>query len=145
MYAFFSSLFASDIFLSAVGASVIAQLIKTALDTVRDRRFNWRSLFRGAGMPSSHTATVVGLSAAMWQAEGPTPLFFATFIFSCIVIRDVMGDKVFAVHQEKILNDFIEEVTQGKPVQWQHLTGHTAVEVVAGFFVGLAVAGFVCL
>lgn len=133
------------IFLSALLSSVIAQSIKAALDAWRTRRFDWRSLFRGAGMPSSHTATVVGLSAAVWFAEGATHLFFVTLALSAIVVRDVMGDKVFAAHQEKIINEFFDDVSEGRPVKWKHLIGHTGVEVAAGVFVGLAVAAAVTL
>lgn len=133
------------ILLSAFFSSAAAQVIKTAIDTWRVGRFNWRSLFRGAGMPSSHTATVVGLSAAVWFSEGPSHLFFVTLVLSSIVIRDVMGDKVFAAHQEKIINEFFDDVSEGRPVKWKHLIGHTGIEVAAGCSVGIIVAAATCL
>lgn len=137
--------FTDKILLSALYSSVIAQVIKTAIDTWKNRRFNWRSLFRGAGMPSSHTATVVGLAMAVYLSEGFTHLFFVTLVLAAIVVRDVMGDKVFATHQEKIINDFLDDLSQGRPVQWKHLIGHTGVEVTAGIIVGLLTAWIIFL
>ncbi len=127
------------VFISVFWAVVLAQVLKTLLDIKQHRRFDWRWLFRGAGMPSSHTATVVSLTLAVYLFEGVTTLFLVTLVFAGIVIRDVIGDKVFATHQENIINRFIQQVLHHDKVQWNHLIGHTLVEVVAGFVLGVLV------
>ena len=140
-----ATVLANPVFLSSLLASVTAQAVKTLIDVWRHRRFDWRWMLRGAGMPSSHTATVVGLTASVWLSEGPTTVFFVTLALSAIVVRDVIGDKVFAAHQEKIINEFLSDLALGRPIQWKHLIGHTVVEVAAGFAVGLGVAWAVFL
>ncbi len=127
------------IFLSVFWAVVLAQVLKTLLDIKQHRRFDWRWLFRGAGMPSSHTATVASLTTAVFLHEGVTTLFIVTLVFAGIVIRDVIGDKVFATHQENIINRFMQQLLHHEKVQWNHLIGHTLVEVAAGLVLGVAV------
>ena len=121
------------VLLSVFVSVISAQLLKTIFDTIRTHHFNWRSLFRGAGMPSSHTATVTSLAIGVYLYEGFTTQFIIAFVFAALVIRDVIGDKVFATHQENIINRFIEEIRHHQKVTWNHLIGHSLVEVSAGF------------
>lgn len=129
----------NPIFQATLGSSIVAQLLKTAFDYWRHKKFNWRSLFRGAGMPSSHTATVVGLVISVFVVEGVSNIFMIVLCLSSIVIRDVIGDKVFATHQENIINNIVQQLLHHEKVQWNHLIGHTIVEVIAGAIVGAVV------
>lgn len=127
----------NPIFLSVGSAVILAQLLKTMFDYRRNGKFKWQSLLRGAGMPSSHTATVIALTLSVYLVEGINSLFLITFFFASIVIRDVIGDKVFATHQEKIINGIIDQISKHEKVVWTHLTGHTLTEVFAGMIVGI--------
>jgi len=118
---------------------VAAQFIKTILDWITHGEFHWQSLFRGAGMPSSHTATVTALTTSIYLTEGVTNLFIVALIFAIIVVRDVIGDKIFAVHQENLINKIIQQLSRHEKVEWTHLIGHSITEVVAGLTLGLGV------
>lgn len=129
----------NPIFLSVFVSVVSAQIIKTILDIITNKHFDWRSLLRGAGMPSSHTATVTSLTLAVYLIEGYTTVFLVTLILSIIVIRDVIGDKIFATHQENIMNRLIQQIIRHEKVQWNHLIGHTLVEVFFGMLLAVCV------
>lgn len=129
----------NPIFQSVALSVIVAQLVKTIIDVVTHHHFDWRWLFRGAGMPSSHTATVVALALSVYFVEGLTTLFIITLVFAAIVVRDVIGDKVFATHQENIINRLIQQIVHHEKVSWNHLIGHTLVEVFAGTLIAVAI------
>lgn len=125
----------------AVAISVtLAQLMKVILDY---KGFDLGALFTGAGMPSSHTATVVSLTLAVFLTEGLSTLFIITLVLSAIVVRDVLGDKIFAKQQEDKINQFFKEFVKEQVIQWKHLIGHTISEVLAGVALGIIVTLFV--
>ena len=129
----------NPIFQTTLTAVIIAQILKAILDYWRLKHFHWQSLFRGAGMPSSHTATVAALTLSVIIVEGINTLSIVTFVFASIVIRDVIGDKIFAVHQEKKINIIIQQLLRQEKVEWTHLIGHTITEVIAGMILGVLV------
>lgn len=135
----------NPIVVSSFFAMCGAQLVKSALAWRANGRFHWRYLFVAAGMPSSHTATVTALSAAIYAADGPSNLFIASTVLSLIVVRDVIGDRAFAQEQENILNRIFDKITRGQfeAAKWNTLIGHTLKEVAAGFLLGLAVTAVV--
>lgn len=133
------NVFANKIVLSVTIAVFSAQILKTLIDYVKEGHFHWQSLFRGAGMPSSHTATVSALTLSVLLSEGFGTFFIITFFFSAIVIRDVIGDKVFAIHQERMINKLFQQMLKHEKVEWHNLIGHTFTEVFAGLFLGLLV------
>ncbi len=130
------AILSNEIVQAVVASMMIAQLIKLVTD---DRPFNPGTLFRGAGMPSSHTSTVVALTTAVYITEGLSSLFLVTLFLSGIVLRDVLGDKMFAKHQEDKINNFLKEVVDNKEIHWKHLIGHTISEVGAGIVLGITV------
>ena len=93
------------------------------------------------GMPSSHTAITVALTAAVAYESGVTSLFFVCVIFSLIVIRDSMGVRASVGEQAKVLNALSSRLKLKKKVQI--VLGHTPFQVAVGFTVGLAVATLV--
>ena len=136
--------FISSKIIWSVAASVsAAQIVKWLIHYRRTRKWDWRWLFRDAGMPSAHTATVTALAVSVFIIEGVTTLSLAVFVLSAIVVRDVIGDKIFATKQENALNNVIkkiEHLLQGDKVEWRHFTGHTITEVVAGFMLALIIS-----
>ncbi|UFX83421.1 divergent PAP2 family protein [Candidatus Absconditicoccus praedator] len=127
----------NQILIATVVSTVLAQIIKTILDVFRLKKFERQSLFRGAGMPSSHTATVVALALSVYLVEGASTIFIVTLVFASIVIRDVIGDKIFATHQENILNKIIKDIVKTKKLKRNHLIGHSIIEVFFGIIVGI--------
>jgi len=129
----------NPIFIATALASIVAQVIKTIIDTFHEGHFHWQSLFRGAGMPSSHTATVIALTLSVYLVEGLTTLFLVTFFIAAIVVRDVIGDKIFATHQQNIINNVVQQMMHHEKVSWNHLIGHSITEVLAGTVLGVSV------
>lgn len=135
----------NPVLVSCLVSVVVAQLIKTAFAWKENGRFHWRYLFLAAHMPSSHTATVTALSLSLILTEGLSTLSIATLIFSFIIIRDVIGDKAFAQHQEDVMNEMFDKITQGQfeELAWDDLIGHTGREVIAGLAIGVSITAIV--
>ncbi|PKL05797.1 MAG: acid phosphatase, partial [Spirochaetae bacterium HGW-Spirochaetae-9] len=87
----------NPIFLSAFFSLLIAQFIKAVIALIKARRsedlreamftFFWRT----GGMPSSHSAVAISISAAVALTEGFSNLFIVSLFLSLIVIRDALG------------------------------------------------------
>jgi acid phosphatase family membrane protein YuiD len=129
--------------LAPVVAWTIAQVAKVVLYSVRERRLNLRVLALTGGMPSSHSAIVMGLTTAIGKYSGPTsPQFAIALIFSFVVMYDAAGLRRAAGRQAAILNRLVEDLVHMRGVQEQklrELLGHTPVEVLVGAVLGVAV------
>jgi len=121
----------------------IAQIAKVTLTSVRQRRLNLRVLAETGGMPSSHSAIVMGLTAAIGKYAGPTSAAFAiALIFSFVVMYDAAGLRRAAGRQAEVLNRLVEDLVHMRGVQEERLRellGHTPVEVLVGAVLGVAV------
>ena len=124
-------------------AWTICQAAKVTLTSVRERRLNLRVLAETGGMPSSHSAIVMGLTASIGKYAGVTsPQFAIALIFSFVVMYDAAGLRRAAGRQAAILNRLVEDLVHMRGVQepmLRELLGHTPVEVLVGAVIGVAV------
>jgi acid phosphatase family membrane protein YuiD len=129
--------------LAPIVAWSIAQAAKVILYSVRERRLNLRVLAVTGGMPSSHSAIVMGLTTAIGKYAGPTsPQFAIALIFSFVVMYDAAGLRRAAGRQAAILNRLVEDLVHMRGVQEQklrELLGHTPIEVLVGAVLGVVV------
>jgi acid phosphatase family membrane protein YuiD len=129
--------------LAPIVAWAIAQAAKVIMTSMRQRRLNLRVLAETGGMPSSHAAIVMGLSAAVGKYAGVTSAAFAiALIFSFVVMYDAAGLRRAAGRQAAILNRLVEDLVHMRGMQEQRLRellGHTPVEVLAGAMLGIVV------
>jgi acid phosphatase family membrane protein YuiD len=129
--------------LAPLVAWAIAQVAKVTLRSVRERRLNLRVLAEMGGMPSSHSAIVMGLTAATGKYAGVTSASFAiALIFSFVVMYDAAGLRRAAGRQAEVLNRLVEDLVHMRGVQearLRELLGHTPMEVLAGAVLGIAV------
>jgi uncharacterized protein len=129
--------------LAPIVAWSIAQAAKVILYSVRERRLNLRVLAVTGGMPSSHSAIVMGLTTATGKYAGLTsPEFAIALIFSFVVMYDAAGLRRAAGRQAAILNRLVEDLVHMRGVQEQklrELLGHTPVEVLVGAVLGVSV------
>jgi acid phosphatase family membrane protein YuiD len=127
----------------ALVAWAIAQVLKVALTSVRERRLNLRVLAETGGMPSSHAAIVMGLTSAIGRLNGVTSAPFAiALIFSVVVMYDAQGVRRAAGRQAAVLNQLIDDLfslRQFKDDRLRELLGHTPFEVLVGAALGVAV------
>jgi acid phosphatase family membrane protein YuiD len=126
-------------------AWLIAQLLKTVVSIVTERRLNFVSLMASGGMPSSHSATVSALAISIGLTEGfASPFFAIAFFFAYIVMYDAAGVRRETGEQAKILNKILVDLTEGHtdemPKQLKELVGHTPLQVFAGAVLGIAIA-----
>lgn len=129
--------------LAPLVAWTIAQVTKVVYTSVRQRRLNLRVLAETGGMPSSHSAIVMGLAASVGKYSGVSSAAFAiALIFSLVVMYDAAGVRRAAGRQAEILNRLVEDLVHMRGVQEQklrELLGHTPVEVLVGAVLGVVV------
>jgi uncharacterized protein len=123
-------------------AWTIAQTAKVIIYSVREHRLNLRVLAVTGGMPSSHSAIVMGMTTAVGKYAGVNSAAFAiALIFSFVVMYDAAGLRRAAGRQAAILNRLVEDLVNMRGVQeakLRELLGHTPVEVLVGAILGVA-------
>jgi acid phosphatase family membrane protein YuiD len=123
-------------------AWTIAQTAKVIIYSIREHRLNLRVLAVTGGMPSSHSAIVMGMTTAVGKYAGINSAAFAiALIFSFVVMYDAAGLRRAAGRQAAILNRLVEDLVNMRGVQeakLRELLGHTPVEVLAGAILGVA-------
>ena len=119
------------------------QLFKVIYDLVTTHKFNFKRILGAGGMPSSHSAVVVGLATLIGKDVGVgSPMFALSLVLAFVVMYDAAGVRRAAGKQAKLLNKIIEtpgltsvEVSE-KLVE---VLGHTPKQVLVGALIGLIV------
>lgn len=139
------------VLVTALCASLLAQLIKVLLNLFTFRRFIAERMWGAGGMPSSHSATVCAMVVATGRYCGVSSSQFAiAAVLSIIVMYDAMGVRYETGEQAKLLNRmFAEWMDQGAASfpflggkKLKEMVGHTPVEVLTGAVLGIAL-GFI--
>ena len=139
-------LLSNQLLVSAVVGWVVAQGLKTLIDFALNKSFNKERLVGSGGMPSSHCATVCGLTTAAVIKYGVGSFEFAiSFVLSMIVMYDAIGVRRETGKQAKLLNSILmenplklsAEVLQERLKEY---VGHTPLQVVAGAILGVLLA-----
>ena len=126
----------------AFAAWLAAQLIKTIRSLILTRRLNLSYITASGGMPSSHSALVVGLATAIARLDGMQSTSFAlAAVLAGVVMYDAAGVRLAVSKQARILNLMLEDFfhhERGFNEQRLHeLIGHTPVQVFAGALIGI--------
>ena len=119
------------------------------IQVVSGGRLMWDERLVGSGgMPSSHSATVCGMTTAAALHYGVGSFEFAVcFILSMVVMYDAMGVRRETGKQAKLLNSILLEnplKLSGEVLQekLKEYVGHTPLQVAAGAILGIALAVF---
>jgi len=129
-----------------VSAWVISQLIKVFVVLAREKRFDWWFLLGSGGMPSSHTALVCALAAAVAMMQGFNSIAFAiAAILAVVVMYDAAGVRQAVGRQSIILNRIVKELREKRPRgeverDLREFIGHTQFQVLAGAILGILIA-----
>lgn len=126
------------VFLALALTYVVTHLIKAAIYHYEHGHWSFLPFWATGGMPSSHTAVTVALTAAVAFESGPSLLFFVSTIFMLIVIRDSVGVRQSVGEQAKLLNALSGKFKIKKRVQI--VLGHTPFQAAVGAAIGLSVA-----
>ena len=141
-----NEILSNQVLVSAVAGWIVAQVLKTMLDFALNRTINWERMVGSGGMPSSHSATVCGLTTAAALHYGVSSFEFAVcFVLSMVVMYDATGVRRETGKQAKLLNSILREkplklnaeVLQEKLKEY---VGHTPLQVVAGAILGICLA-----
>ncbi len=139
-----AAIFQNKILISALAAWALAQGLKVPFEYLRSRRWNWGMLLAAGGMPSSHSALIVGATHSIGLYLGfANPLFALGVAIAMIVIYDAAGVRRQAgMHAERI-NVLFEELLRGhmwSEDELREVIGHTPLEVTGGVLLGIIVA-----
>lgn len=142
----FSHLISNELLISACAAWVVAQILKTIIHAVVNRKIDWPRLIGDGGMPSSHSATVTAVAATSALNYGLASFQFGvTVVLAFIVMHDAMGVRKETGKHAIVLNDMIELFdSMGKELspeeKLKEFVGHSPMQVIAGAALGVAVA-----
>lgn len=130
---------------AGVLAAFFAQVIKFFIFTIKSRKVNFKIFTTTGGMPSSHSAGVMGLATSVGIISGFDSIAFAISIgFALITMYDAAGVRRAAGKTAACLNrmmdDFYKHDVQAIGGKLKELLGHTPFEVIMGALFGIAFA-----
>ena len=129
----------------AVGllSAFFAQVIKFAIFTIKSRHINFKIFTTTGGMPSAHSAGVMGLSTTVGLICGFDSIVFAIALVNALVVMyDAAGVRRAAGKQATLLNKIVETPgLTGVEVQEKlvEVLGHTPFQVFVGAIIGIIV------
>lgn len=147
---FFRDLFSNCIFASAAWGWLFAQILKTIIHLILNKKFVAERLVGGGGMPSSHSATVCALSTAAYINYGASSYEFAiALILALIVMYDAMGVRRETGIHASVLNDMLQAFEKmghkelSAEDKLKEFVGHTPLQVLIGAILGIVIAIFI--
>lgn len=142
-------MFKNPFLITSISSWFIAQVLKTIINAIVNKKINWERMVGDGGMPSCHSATVFSLAVFTALSYGTDSFQFAiAAILAIIVCHDAMGVRLETGKQAVVLNDIIElfrelsEEDKLPEVKLKEFVGHTPIQVIAGILIGIANAFF---
>lgn len=140
----FWALFSTPYFVVAFVSWFLAQFIKI----FTSGRIAPRQFFAAGGMPSSHSSTVVGITAVVGILHGfDTAVFMVALVFAGIVMYDAANVRYQSGKHAEVINDLVEYVREHNEFnadELKEIIGHEPLEVLMGAVLGIAVAVVYC-
>ncbi len=123
----------------------LAQIIKFGIFTLKARKINFKIFTTTGGMPSAHSAGVMGLATSIGLIEGFDSVIFAMSVgFALITMYDAAGVRRAAGKTAACLNrmmeDYYKHDVQAIGEKLKELLGHTPFEVYMGALLGVLFA-----
>ena len=143
---FIIDLITNPYLLTGLGAWFVAQVLKTIIYAVINKKIVWERMIGDGGMPSGHSATVTSMAVFASLRCGANSYEFAIAgILAVIVCHDAMGVRLETGKQAEVILELLEafeKLTEDEvPAQkLKTFVGHTPVQVVAGIALGVLVA-----
>ena len=129
--------------LTGAAAWLIAQVVKTIIHAIINRRIVFERLIGDGGMPSAHSATVSSLAIFTTLSCGTGLFQFAACaILAIIVCHDAMGVRLETGKQAQVINEMMKSFSiltakELPQVKLKEFVGHTLVQVMAGILIGI--------
>lgn len=128
--------------LTGVSSWFYAQVLKTIIFLIINKKLDMSRMFGDGGMPSGHSATVTSVAILVGLVCGAGSVEFAiSFILATIVCHDATGVRRETEKQAFIITELVnafEELAEDKlpEVKLKQFVGHTPVQVMAGILLG---------
>ena len=137
-----------EVIFVAFSGIILAQTVKFILHIIMKRSLDLRHLITTGGMPSSHSAGVMGLSTSVGLIRGFDSIEFAIALgYAFIVMYDAAGVRRAAGKQAACLNKIIMDLYKQDLAEaggkLKELLGHTPIQVFAGAIFGVLYAFFI--
>lgn len=139
----FSVILQNHMVVNACMAWLIAQVLKTIIFFLVNRKLDFSRLTGDGGMPSGHSATVMALATTAFVECGPeSPIFALALMFAIVTMHDAMGVRRESGKHAKAINELLEMLDSDiQPEEkLKEFIGHTPLQVVMGAILGLVVA-----
>ena len=124
--------------ITGVSSWFVAQVMKTIIYAIINKKLVLERMVGDGGMPSGHSATVTSLAVISGLSFGFDSFQFAvTALLAIIVCHDAMGVRLETGKQAQIINEMTAafEVWTKKElpeIKLKEFVGHTPIQVIAG-------------
>lgn len=127
---------------TGITAVIVAQIAKFFVHLIWKRKVDLRLFTTTGGMPSSHSAGVIGLSTTVGLICGFSSIEFAmAFGYALVVMYDAAGVRRAAGKQAACLNKIIMDIYKQELKEaggkLKELLGHTPMQVLVGAIFGV--------
>ena len=129
--------------ITGVSSWFVAQVLKTIIHAIINKKFIWERLFGDGGMPSGHSATVTSLAVLAALVCGPGSAECAiALILAIVVCHDATGVRRETEKQAHLLTEIAKhfETLVEEPIpeiKLKLFVGHTPTQVAAGIILGI--------
>lgn len=132
-----------EVLAAGLFSAFTAQVIKFIIFTIQSKKINFKIFTTTGGMPSSHSAGVMGISTATGLIAGFDSVIFAVALgFALVTMYDAAGVRRAAGKTAACLNrmmdDFYKHDLEAIGGKLKELLGHTPFEVIMGAIYGIA-------
>ncbi|MBQ7416347.1 MAG: divergent PAP2 family protein [Oscillospiraceae bacterium] len=137
-------LFTNPFLMTGLLSWFYAQVLKTIIFLIINKKLDFSRMFGDGGMPSGHSATVTSVATLIGIVYGTGSVQFAiSLILAIIVCHDATGVRRETEKQAFIIDELVkafEELAEDKlpEVKLKKFVGHTPVQVAAGILLGVA-------
>ena len=137
------SLITNPFLITGISSWFYAQVLKTIIFLIINKKLDMTRMFGDGGMPSGHSATVTSMAVLIGMVYGFGSVQFAiSFILAIIVWHDATGVRRETEKQAFIIDELVkafEELAEDKlpEVKLKKFVGHTPIQVAAGILLGI--------
>ena len=138
-----TDLLTNPFLLTSLSSWFVAQLLKTIIHAIENKKLVLERLVGDGGMPSGHSATVTSLCVCCGLHFGFDSFQFAvTAILAIIVCHDAMGVRLETGKQAEVINELTKTIELLSSKEWtqeklKEFVGHTPIQVLAGILLGI--------
>jgi len=140
---FFIQFFTNEVLIATFFAWLFAQGYKIFLHFLKKEKFKLIWFVNPGGFPSSHTASVVALTASIGLRDGfDSSVFGLSLILTVLIIFDALVNRRIAGQHAIVLNKILEDFYQEEEKKLKEVLGHNFKEVLGGAILGYLIAIF---